>query len=44
MMGLPPQEALAIEGTLAAEVFGSEDAKEGPRAFQEKRPPRFVGR
>lgn len=44
MIGLPPQEAFAIEGALAAEVFASEDAKEGPRAFQEKRPPRFLGR
>jgi enoyl-CoA hydratase len=44
MMGLPPEEAFAIEGKLAAEVFSSEDAKEGPRAFKEKRPPQFQGR
>jgi enoyl-CoA hydratase len=44
MIGLAPAEAFAIEGKLAAEVFASEDAKEGPRAFKEKRPPRFVGR
>jgi enoyl-CoA hydratase len=27
-----------------AQIFGSEDAKEGARAFVEKRPPRWVGR
>ena len=31
-------------GGLAVEVFSSEDAKESPRAFQEKRPPRLLGR
>jgi enoyl-CoA hydratase len=36
--------AYRIESELAAEVFGSEDAKEGPRAFMEKRPPVWVGR
>ena len=38
------REAYRIESELAAEVFGSEDAKEGPRAFMEKRPPVWVGR
>ncbi|MGA0036441.1 MAG: enoyl-CoA hydratase, partial [Ilumatobacteraceae bacterium] len=27
-----------------AEVFASDDAKEGPRAFAEKRPPSWSGR
>ena len=33
-----------LEKSLAARVFESEDAKEGPRAFAEKRPARFKGR
>jgi enoyl-CoA hydratase len=33
-----------VESALAAPVFGSEDAKEGPRAFAEKREPRWTGR
>jgi enoyl-CoA hydratase len=33
-----------LEKAIAAKVFASEDAKEGPRAFAEKRPPRFQGR
>ena len=36
------QEAgFVLEKSLGARVFESEDAKEGPRAFAEKRPPRF---
>jgi enoyl-CoA hydratase len=42
--GLPEREALAIELELGWKVFNSEDAKEGPRAFAEKRRPAFKGR
>lgn len=34
----------AIQRPVMAEVFSSEDAKEGPRAFAEKRPPSWTGR
>ncbi|HTM23336.1 MAG TPA: crotonase/enoyl-CoA hydratase family protein [Kofleriaceae bacterium] len=39
--GLPESEALAIELDLGWKVFNSADAKEGPRAFAEKRPPNW---
>jgi len=42
--GLPEEEALKIELEIGMAVFATEDAKEGPRAFAEKRPPQFQGR
>jgi enoyl-CoA hydratase len=39
------QEAgFVLERELGARVIASEDAREGPRAFAEKRPPKFQGR
>jgi enoyl-CoA hydratase len=41
--GLPIAQALAIENEVAAAVLSSRDAREGPRAFKEKRKPNFTG-
>jgi enoyl-CoA hydratase len=38
------REAYDIEQQLASQVFMTEDAKEGPKAFAEKRPPEWKGR
>jgi enoyl-CoA hydratase len=38
------REAYKIESEISGEVFSSEDAKEGPKAFAEKRPPRWQNR
>jgi enoyl-CoA hydratase len=39
--GMAEDEAFAIEAKAGMIVFDSDDAKEGPRAFAEKRRPRF---
>jgi enoyl-CoA hydratase/carnithine racemase len=43
-LALPIDEALRLEGQIAAPVMQSEDAHEGIRAFNEKRTPEWKGR
>ena len=41
---LPEAEALAVDFQIGQQVYATEDAREGPRAFKEKRPPVYKGR
>ena len=43
-VGMTEDEAWKMQGPLQGKVFTSEDAKEGPRAFAEKREPNWTGR
>ena len=42
--GMAENDAFKLEAEIGKAVFASEDAKEGPRAFAEKRSPRWTGR
>jgi enoyl-CoA hydratase len=42
--GMAENDAFAVEARIGMEVFASEDAREGPRAFTEKRRPEFRDR
>ena len=41
--GVPLEDAYRIEHETSAVVVRSQDAREGPRAFMEKREPHFTG-
>jgi enoyl-CoA hydratase len=41
--GMPLEKGLILEKELAAPIYSSKDAKEGPRAFKEKREPKYIG-
>ncbi|MBW2274798.1 MAG: enoyl-CoA hydratase/isomerase family protein [Deltaproteobacteria bacterium] len=41
--GLPLEQAYQVENEVSAVVMQSKDAREGPRAFKEKRKPNFIG-
>jgi len=43
-LNVSTEQGLAMESMFARQVGSSQDAKEGPRAFAEKRTPKFMGR
>ncbi len=42
-LGMSLRDAYRNEAAISSEIFATDDAKEGPRAFAEKRPPRWTG-
>ena len=43
-LAMPLKEAFKNESKLSQEIFSTEDAKEGPKAFAEKRKPVWQGK
>jgi enoyl-CoA hydratase len=43
-VGVPLQQGYALEDATRSLVMATEDSREGPRAFMEKRAPQFSGR
>ena len=43
-LGMNLKDAYRNEARISSEIFATEDAKEGPRAFAEKRPPVWQGK
>jgi enoyl-CoA hydratase len=43
-LGMSLREAYKNESQISSEIFSTEDAKEGPKAFAEKRDPQWKGR
>jgi enoyl-CoA hydratase len=43
-LGIPLDEGFKLENAAAREILATDDAKEGPRAFMEKRKPRYAGK
>jgi len=43
-LGLPLDEGFKLENAAAKEILATDDAKEGPRAFMEKRKPKYTGK
>jgi enoyl-CoA hydratase len=43
-LGMPLREAYKNEAQISSTIFQTEDAKEGPKAFAEKRKPNWQGK